>query len=140
MGPKSKTPISSPAAAAEGSAKKRAKGSSSNVQLLYTNCDSGGAVFSNVYKDYFSSTILSEIQKLSAEEKLEVKNEFGHLDSEANSFVTGANAHFNRVKNTQLNLMILIICESSRGHMSLYLEKDYLLRLLFLSRPNLLII
>ena len=92
MGPKS------PAAASEGSAKKRAKGSSANVQLLYTNCESGGAVFSNVYKDYFSSTVISEIQKLSAEEKLEVKNEFGHQDSEANSFVTGANAHFNRVK------------------------------------------
>ena len=60
MGPKSKTPISSPAAAAEGSAKKRAKGSSANVQLLYTNCESGGAVFSNVYKDYFSSTVIAE--------------------------------------------------------------------------------
>lgn len=97
MGPKTKTPISSPVAA-EGSAKKKAKGSSANVQLLYTNCEPGGAVFSSVHEGYFSSTVIAEIKKLSVEEKLEVKNEFSKQNTEANSFITEATRHFNYVK------------------------------------------
>ena len=93
MGPKSKTPISSPAAE---ETPKKIK-ATPNVQLLLNNCEPGGVIYSTIHKNSFAETVTTEVLKLTEDEQVSLLKAFNQEDDQADLFIKTSNDHFNRV-------------------------------------------